>query len=514
MREAFDWLKPSLLWETGLQSARLPNFFQPQLLELTDDNFIAQFRAAATSNDHEQLKSLVVHPQNGRPVKLFLPAHGRYYLVCAALSCRMPGFPERGIQRRDGESVFFVMRRFVAGAEYGWVIDGTSKSWQPLNGQPRRVLKKEERLKLFPIAGSDKRTILIGYVPVASREGYEVSGNDLQPSTPDEVNQFPHGVDVRIEELRGRFTTPLTRRVPKTSPTTFLQDAQAAKQSLTVSVYMILDLWEYFDFYLPDIAAALRDNPDAAFTGERAAAKTQLMAFLASPLAVVGFTLADALGAVAKNRDALNAVGGADPTALGLGIYDLAPFSADQGGAIAVAFAANLEEPVRAALPTDVPGVILPPQSSLPGETYAIRCVYERPQCAPPLVVVSQPSLPFQLAAHFDGDAPARPIRIVLPTDVSIAGLRKFRKGVSILISGSMQQKINMLTGHEQDIIKDGKVGDPGTGISFMCSFSIQIIFIVAFMLLLMFVIILNLCFWWIAFFRICIPIPKKLLSG
>jgi hypothetical protein len=36
----------------------------------------------------------------------------------------------------------------------------------------------------------------------------------------------------------------------------------------------------------------------------------------------------------------------------------------------------------------------------------------------------------------------------------------------------------------------------------------------VAFMLLLMFVIILNFVFWWIAFFKICIPIPKKLLSG
>ena len=307
---------------------------------------------------------------------------------------------------------------------------------------------------------------------------------------------------------QARFTTALTSHVAG-SPNTLLQDAAAASppQALMLSIYLLLDLWDYFAFYLPDVASALRDDPNAAFTGDQAAAKAQLMAFLAGQPPAGRFTLVDALGAVAKNRDALNAAGGADPTSLRLAAYDLAPVADAIDGR-------GLEEAVRAALPTEVPGVTLPPQSSLPGETYAIRCVYERPQCVPPLRVVSQPSLPFQLAAHFDGDAPARPIRIVLPTDVSIAGLRKFQKGVSILISGAMQQKINMLTGHERDIVKDGTVGDPGSGIAFMCSFSIQIIFIVAFILLLMFVIILNICFWWIAFFRICIPIPKKLLSG
>src|SRR5262249_26362134 len=130
MREAFDWLKPSLLWPSGLDSVRLPDFFQPQLLKLTDDNFMAQFRAAATATDRSVLRSLVVQPPASGTVKLFQPAHGCYYLVCAALSCRVPGLPERRIQRADGENVFFVMRRLFAGQEHGWVIDGTTKSWQ------------------------------------------------------------------------------------------------------------------------------------------------------------------------------------------------------------------------------------------------------------------------------------------------------------------------------------------------------------------------------------------------
>jgi hypothetical protein len=75
-----------------------------------------------------------------------------------------------------------------------------------------------------------------------------------------------------------------------------------------------------------------------------------------------------------------------------------------------------------------------------------------------------------------------------------------------------MQKKMNSITGKEKLIIKED---DPqlseGSGIAFICSFSIQIIFIVAFMLLLMFVVILNIAFWWMAFFKICFPIPKSL---
>ena len=67
---------------------------------------------------------------------------------------------------------------------------------------------------------------------------------------------------------------------------------------------------------------------------------------------------------------------------------------------------------------------------------FVIRCVYERPECgpsAPP--VVSDPTPVFQLAGFFDPDAPARPIRIGLPMDVSPAGLRKFDKNTAFMMS-------------------------------------------------------------------------------
>jgi hypothetical protein len=74
-----------------------------------------------------------------------------------------------------------------------------------------------------------------------------------------------------------------------------------------------------------------------------------------------------------------------------------------------------------------------------------------------------------------------------------------------------MQKKINSIAGKEQTVITGSPSLGDESGIAFICSFSIQIVFIVALMLLLMFVVILNIAFWWMAFFKICFAIPKSL---
>jgi hypothetical protein len=147
-----------------------------------------------------------------------------------------------------------------------------------------------------------------------------------------------------------------------------------------------------------------------------------------------------------------------------------------------------------------------------PDAAYVVRCIYERPQCTDVPEVVSLATDPFVIARFFDPDAPARPVKIPMPTDVSVAGLRKFKKGVSFMLSKSMNQKANQ--------VGAGMLKDPpeleaadGGDFAFICSFSIQIIFIVAFFLLLIFVLVLNFVFWWIAFFKICLPIPKSLIK-
>ncbi len=496
-REAFDWLKPEPLWENGLQSARLPDFFQPQLVKLTDDNFMATFRAAAGSNDSSQLQALVVQPTTPL-VKLFHAAHGCHYLVIAELCCRIPGFPDRTVRRPDGEKVFFVLRRILNNTdEYGWVVKGETKSWKSLNGQPRTVLPDEEPLPLFPIAASGRRTIFAGYVPVATSDVYTLTAAEYnKEATTDDGTIFP--IDVRIEEFTARFIDPLSN---------FPQQVQI--NSDLISVYMLLDLLDFFNLYIPNVASALT-NPGGAANPTPSAAEQQLLDFLSQQTVASGAPALDvALTAVAGQRSNLEA-SGADPTQLGLAGYDLTT------GSIHLHLDGFVSA-VQNALPSPDPSTIVVPRQNTINESYALRCVYERPQCAPATqYVVSQPSQFFQLASFFDADAPSRQIRIVMPTDVSLAGIRKFQKGVTFIISKSLQEKINMLTGNEFNILKGPSSPPSGSGldIGFICSFSFQIIFIVAFFLLLMFVIILNICFWWIAFFKICIPYPKNLLSG
>jgi hypothetical protein len=505
VREAFDWLKPSPLWQNGVTEARRADFFQPQLLEFDDDNFIAAFRRVAKATDPAEFRATVRIGTPDEPLKLYQPAHGRFYLVVAALACRMPGFPERIVGLGDGENVFFVMRRMVAGAEFGWVVDGTGKSWQPLGGDTRRLLDNEERLPLFQAAGADQRTILVGYIPTASREVYSVSVQTLNANLSDaERAHFPNGIDLRIEELGARFTTPLKKQAAQIN----ISPPGAPDTTALISVYLLLDLLDFLATYLPEVAAALSDPSGTPATGLSAAGH-QLMATLAAQSVGGGPSLDLALRALAAKRAELETPpdAGPDMAALGFAGYNVTTGAINTDA---------VETAVRNALPTDNSLIELPRQSGAPGETYVLRCVYERPQCSPPLRVVSLRSEQFELANFFDADAPARPVRIVMPTDVSLAGIRKFKKGVTFMISSSLQQKINMVTGHESDMLQKPPAPGPGdgNGIAWVCSFSFQIIFIVAFFLLLMFVIILNIVFWWIAFFRICIPLPKKLLTG
>jgi hypothetical protein len=505
MTETFDWLTPSLLWQPGGLDFQQPDFFnifRPQLLEFHSDTFMEDFLAAAASPSPDAFRAtLAERPEPSQALKLFQPVHGCFYLVCGSLCCRQPGFPDREVLTAEGESTFFVLRKLVNGAEYAWVAKGAQKGWQPLNGQAKRILPGEERHPLSVTTAATGRSLVFGYVPVASRETYAVPPSELVVDSTT--------IDVRIEELGARFIEPLSRPDPQT-----LSIIEATNDSvvLTLSIYLLLDLWEFFLTYLEDVAIALRDNPEATFSGEKAEAKASLLLFLkAQPLGGT-VTLAKALGAVAQKREQLNQQGGGDLAQLGFDEdYNLKTHRPN------AAALTQLTHRVQDALPATQLGVELPKLEPQPDVSYVLRCVYERPQCDPPLHVVSLPSEPFQLAPFFDPDAPTRPVRIPLPADVSIAGLRKFKKNVAFLMSDAMRKKVASITGKEKALIKEDTPSlnpEPTDELAHICSFSIQIIFIVAFFLLITFVVILNFVFWWIAFFKICLPIPKRLLPG
>jgi hypothetical protein len=172
----------------------------------------------------------------------------------------------------------------------------------------------------------------------------------------------------------------------------------------------------------------------------------------------------------------------------------------------------TLLAPVTAALPplNSVNAQVLPPIAQKPSNAqgnywFIVRCVYLRPQCRCSLV--SAPSQPFQLASYFDSDAPARRIQVALPIDTSAAALRKYDKGVAFLISDELRNQMSRVASLND--LSNGNIGAAGgVSIGWICSFSIPIITICALILLLIIVIALNIVFFWIPFFRICLPVP------
>jgi hypothetical protein len=157
---------------------------------------------------------------------------------------------------------------------------------------------------------------------------------------------------------------------------------------------------------------------------------------------------------------------------------------------------------------------------------FVIRFVYTRTDCGPlhpPMV--SAPTERFQLANFFDSDAPARPIRITLPTDTSPAGLRKFNKNTAFVVSdmlcGQMQRAkglglVDLVRSvlpwplhKDLDVASGSCQNSGGIGIGMICSLSIPIVTICALILLMIIVSLLDFIFRWLPYFAICFPVPK-----
>ena len=119
-------------------------------------------------------------------LKLFQPAHQRYYIACATLACAIPGLPDRRLAGGQ-EQLGMVIRRLLpaqpgdrAGAlvEYAFVSDASGSRWQLVSegGGDAVLAPGEEQLPVFPLAHADsgpqRRALWAGLIPVARREAY------------------------------------------------------------------------------------------------------------------------------------------------------------------------------------------------------------------------------------------------------------------------------------------------------------------------------------------------------
>ena len=161
--------------------------------------------AAATS-----LLSAAASPTEAtKKLKLYQPAHQRYYLVASSLVCGRAGLPDRAVNPGKQETVTYVLRRmFPPGAlnintplpvfdpatweEYAFVSTPTGNRWRRIPKQKQAsggvLIEGEDQLPLFAMNFTEddgrNRRLVAGLIPVGKREAYMGAGFQKQPEDP------------------------------------------------------------------------------------------------------------------------------------------------------------------------------------------------------------------------------------------------------------------------------------------------------------------------------------------
>jgi hypothetical protein len=538
-------------------------------------------------------------------LKLFQPAHQRFYLVVASLVCEIVGFPDRAVDTGKQERVSFVVRRLVprntetpidkldieASDEYAFVIGLDGPRWVKAEAA---LVAGEEQLPFFPTQFADdqghRRRVWSALIPVGKRETYLGTRIDRPADqSGDSGGGITTETGVKIEDprmtlVRGEFLEPWKRSHEKANAVTAMladpsnkdqipikeRDAalKAAREQIqTLSLYALLDFAKFLKSHIPNVWDAIEAGTSVpGMTTEESALFTAIQSVNIGPTLAAAFvpyqsqvkrSLTDALKAIMGSEggkliaDKLeNAVTSytlespdwptmlfplADPQVLDepLPVTSLSPEPGEDNLTYRLRKIDRFGETVGAALPpmptAKMPAVRAAAQAVTTAKDgwFVVRCLFQREACGPlHPVIVSDPTVPFQMASFFDPDAPARPIRIPLPLDTTPAGLRKFDKNTAFLVSDVLCGQMTRLKSlglidliravlpwplhKDLDVPDKGpcKDGD-GLDIGMLCSISIPIVTICAMVLLMVIVSLLDLIFRWIPYFILCFPLPK-----
>jgi hypothetical protein len=482
------WVAAAPLWKEATKTPQVLR--RPTILGFGHDKFMEELLAklaqtpesiadnVATGASRSYRERLPGEAFDATPLvgsgqlKLYQPVHGWFYLVTGSLVCQLPGLPDHPVDPGMGETAGFVVRRISGASELALVAaaDGT-KSWQSATADALTL--NEDVQPMFPLGfleSTRRRKLLAGLLPAGSQDALLAAPIG---TVPDDDAQPP--ASVAFEAVKARVTraiTSLQNPLPSPAP------QPGADQEREISRFILLDLADFLTFYLSNVMQALSSG--AALTGKAAALLTYLRSHRVDPAAGTQ-SFADVLKNILNPLDLTTPFG-----------FDLRNTDADP---------TDLENAISAAVLDAAPDALtVVEEVQQPGSTtFIARLVYQRPLCNPlKPVLLSPPSEPFLFAPYFDPEAPSRPIRIALPFDTSVAGLRKFRKSVKMVLSQALKQKVSL-----------GTINSSVPGPSLDCGafeLSIPIITIVAMIILFVFIMLLNIVFFWLPFVKICLP--------
>lgn len=291
---------------------RLPPGVEPDLIErmplpklaktlarLRKDGAPRSALAASTSLQAVQQNSVA----RNLPLKLYQPAHQRYYLVAANLVCAQPGLPDRALATGGSEQVGFVIRRLLtpgAGAErveHAFVKDASGARWQRVGDATGALVPGEELLPLFSMGftadNGQRRRLHAGTVPVGRREEYMSIRAQTALVGDGGVAATPSAISARKEQFKMEVSEPWKNIVrtavvahSRVNPPGEGEIAQLAAQAKQAneqlqgqSWLVLLDFADYLATHLPRVWACV-DNP--ALSGTLSGAPKALFDWLSS----------------------------------------------------------------------------------------------------------------------------------------------------------------------------------------------------------------------------------------
>jgi hypothetical protein len=258
------------------------------------------------------------------PLKLYQPAHQRFYLVTSCLVCGQAGLPDHVVDPGKQERVGFVVRRLLpqnykevahdnrglpiplpapdnSWDEYALVTAPEGHGWRKVEksstGTAATLVEGEDLLPLFPTAFTQDdghpRRLFGGLIPVGKRESY-VGAPLLPPARATNATEDPASsseddtqVDPRMIQLWTQVTEPWKRlletadrvkTVQAVPPDPTLSNGEtippsdlanwiksAREQIQTGSWYVLLDFTKYLGDHFPSLWQVVRGAKPESF---------------------------------------------------------------------------------------------------------------------------------------------------------------------------------------------------------------------------------------------------------